>query len=63
MVEREGFEPSKLTQRIYSPPHLATLVSLHFSKRLALYVNQSFAATRDILSRAPTLDNSRSDTK
>jgi hypothetical protein len=28
-VEREGFEPSKLTQRIYSPPHLAALVSLH----------------------------------
>ncbi len=28
MVEREGFEPSKLTQRIYSPPHLATLVPL-----------------------------------
>jgi hypothetical protein len=28
VVEGEGFEPSKLTQRIYSPPHLATLVSL-----------------------------------
>jgi hypothetical protein len=28
MVEREGFEPSKLSQRIYSPPHLTTLVSL-----------------------------------
>ena len=24
---REGFEPSKLSQRIYSPSHLATLVS------------------------------------
>ena len=29
MVEGEGFEPSKLPQRIYSPPHLATLVPLH----------------------------------
>ena len=29
MVEREGFEPSKLTQPIYSPPQLAALVSLH----------------------------------
>jgi hypothetical protein len=28
MVEGEGFEPSKLTQRIYSPPHLTTLVPL-----------------------------------
>ncbi len=28
LVEGEGFEPSKLPQRIYSPPHLATLVSL-----------------------------------
>ena len=26
-VGREGFEPSKLAQRIYSPSHLATLVS------------------------------------
>ena len=26
-VGREGFEPSKLSQRIYSPSHLATLVS------------------------------------
>ena len=29
MVEREGFEPSKLTQQIYSLPHLAALVPLH----------------------------------
>ncbi len=28
MVEGEGFEPSKLSQRIYSPPQLATLVPL-----------------------------------
>jgi hypothetical protein len=28
LVEGEGFEPSKLSQRIYSPPHLATLVPL-----------------------------------
>jgi hypothetical protein len=28
VVEGEGFEPSKLSQRIYSPPHLATLVPL-----------------------------------
>ena len=28
MVERVGFEPTKLPQRIYSPPHLATLVPL-----------------------------------
>ena len=28
LVEGEGFEPSKLPQRIYSPPHLATLVPL-----------------------------------
>jgi hypothetical protein len=40
MVEGEGFEPSKLTQRIYSPPHLATLVPLrnnsftHYAKSL-----------------------------
>jgi hypothetical protein len=28
MVEGVGFEPTKLPQRIYSPPHLATLVPL-----------------------------------
>ncbi len=28
VVEGEGFEPSKLSQRIYSPPQLATLVPL-----------------------------------
>ncbi len=30
LVGREGFEPSKLSQRIYSPSHLATLVSPRF---------------------------------
>ncbi len=29
MVEGVGFEPTKLPQRIYSPPHLTTLVPLH----------------------------------
>ena len=29
MVEGVGFEPTKLSQRIYSPPQLATLVPLH----------------------------------
>jgi hypothetical protein len=49
MVEREGFEPSKLSQRIYSPPHLTTLVSLHvfYSHRRPL------AATGLILSWLP----------
>ncbi len=28
MVEGVGFEPTKLSQRIYSPPHLAALVPL-----------------------------------
>jgi len=29
VVEGVGFEPTKLSQRIYSPPQLATLVPLH----------------------------------
>ncbi len=31
MVEGVGFEPTKLSQRIYSPPQLATLVPLHYT--------------------------------
>ena len=34
-VGREGFEPSKLSQRIYSPSHLATLVSPLLSDNIA----------------------------
>ncbi len=34
MVEGVGFEPTKLSQRIYSPPHLAALVPLRKNHKL-----------------------------
>ena len=34
IVGREGFEPPKLSQQIYSLPHLATLESPQTSKEL-----------------------------
>ena len=48
MVVGAGFEPAKLPQRIYSPPHLTTLVPHRIKLKITFYILAQFKIIHNI---------------